>query len=106
MLNIEFFTKGFSEPHEVVFDPPRVELSEGDSKLITISIKFHCTANLLPHQAYICGELDHDSHRWGKICGIEAHTDISKFISCDDLELSSKPLGEGRYFSFFLSFLF
>lgn len=103
-LSITFFIRGFSEPHEVTFDPPYVELPVGASKFITTSIRFHCTANLLPHQVYVCGGLNDDSQAWGKICGVEAHTDLSKFISCDDLELSSKSFGDGTYSSFLLPY--
>ena len=101
-LSINFFIRGFSEPHEVTFDPPHVALPVGASKFITVSIRFRCTANLLPHQVYVCGRLNNGSQAWGKVCGVEAHTDLSNFISCDDLELSSKSFGDGRYYSFLL----
>ena len=99
-LHLKFFTRGFSEPHDISFDPSEITISKDSSAHIIVKAAFRCTTNLCPEKAKICCEIN-SIGSWGEICGIDAHTDITKIISCDDLEISQEPIGKGRYYYLF-----
>ena len=95
-MKLEFFASGFKEPHHFVFDPSATLIEKGDSKRVKVTALFRCTAELLPTTAKVCCAFNKKGE-WGKLCGIEAHTDITKFLSYDNIEKQQKPIGEGTY---------
>ena len=78
------------------FDNPTVKLSANETKTIEVSVMFACTAKLEPSKAKICCAITNESS-FCSLLGIEAITEMSPFISCDDIKLEAKPLGSGRY---------
>ena len=94
-LRLSFFVNGCAEPHKVVFEPRHITLSPNTSQRVAVRIRFCCTANLSPEKVKICGEIK-KTGEWGAICGIEANTDITRIISCDDLNIQPRSIGAGR----------
>ena len=78
------------------FDNHPVKLAAKETKTIEVSVTFVCTANLEPSKARICCAIRNESSCCD-LSGIEARTEMSPYISCDDIKLKSKPLGSGRY---------
>ena len=94
-LRLSFFINGCAEPHNVVFEPKHIALSPNKSQRVAVSIRLCCTANLSPEKVKICGEIE-KTGEWGAICGIEADTDITRIISCDNLNIRPRRIGAGR----------
>ena len=94
-LKLDLFVRGCAEPHEVVFEPAHVALPPNGSKRVGVSVKFRCTANLSPERVEVCGEVERTA-AWGPICGVEADTDLTRIISCDDLTIHPRRIGAGR----------
>ena len=78
------------------FDNHTVKLSAKETKTIEVSVTFACTAKLNPSKARICCAIRNESS-YCDLLGIEAMTEMSPYISCDDLKLELKPLGRGGY---------
>ena len=90
------FLYHFSSLFLFVFDNHTVKLAANETKKIEVSVTFACTAKLKPSKAKICCAIKNESS-YCDLLGIEAMSEMSPCISCDDLNLEEE-LGGGRYY--------
>ena len=71
-----------------------VNLDTKKSEKITVTARFSCTAKLSPDKARVRCAINGKYHC--NLLGIEARSEISPYISCDDIS-TDKELGAGKY---------
>ena len=80
---------------KISFNEYAVKLAVGETKVITVSVKFVCTANLESSKARIWCAVKNENCSCD-LLGIDATSELSSYISCDDISLSER-LGGGTY---------
>ena len=81
--------------HHFFSDNHTVKLSANEMKTIEVSVMFACTAKLQPSKARIWCAIRNERSSCN-LLGIEARSEMSPYISCDDLKLEEER-GGGAY---------